>query len=348
MKYSSILIISVVCMFVSGCSRKQRQIHVERFDNNPIITASLLSGTDGDDINGPSLIKLPDWIPNKLGTYYLYFAHHKGKYIRLAYADDLKGPWKIYDPGTLQINETIGNKSPFPSDESKKRNGVEANDDNVRHIASPDVHIDDVNREIVMYFHTPLNHHGKLGQYTLRAASSDGIHFKADSTVLGISYFRVFDWQGKKYAIARTGKFYRSADGGHTFEEGPNPFDHIQHKENYLRHAAVKVHEGKLFVFYSRIGDMPERILLSEIKLSENWNEWTPTLPTEVVQPEKEYEGANLPLTVSKSGLFWGRTRELRDPAIHVETGADGDKWYVLYSVAGESGIAIGELIFKQ
>ena len=54
----------------------------------------------GSNINGPSLIRVPDWLPNPLGKYYLYFAHHKGEYIRLAYADDLSGPWTTYEAGT--------------------------------------------------------------------------------------------------------------------------------------------------------------------------------------------------------------------------------------------------------
>jgi hypothetical protein len=337
-----ILMFTVLLLFAVSCNKKQSQsrIHFERFEVNPIITASLLSGSNGDNINGPSLIKVPDWIPDKLGNYYLYFAHHKGKYIRLAYADDLKGPWKIYTPGTLQLAETIGSKSPLPVDGSQVREGVETGNDAVQHLASPDVHVDEVNKEIVMFFHTPSVHNGRQGQYSFRATSRDGIHFKADTTVLGDSYFRVFEWQGNQYAIARTGIFYRSADGGHSFEPGHNPFDGIQTKENFLRHAAVKVHQGKLLVFYSRIGDTPERIVLSEVDLTGDWTNWRATQPIDIVQPEKEYEGADLPLTTSKAGLFWGKTRELRDPAIYVEK----NKWYLLYSVAGESGIAIGEL----
>ncbi|NET62179.1 MAG: hypothetical protein F6K47_40550, partial [Symploca sp. SIO2E6] len=34
----------------------------------------------GSNINGPSLIRVPEWIENPLGRYYLYFAHHQGKY----------------------------------------------------------------------------------------------------------------------------------------------------------------------------------------------------------------------------------------------------------------------------
>ncbi len=43
------------------------------------------------NINGPSLTKVPNWVNNKLGNYYLYFAHHKGAFIRLTYADTLTG-----------------------------------------------------------------------------------------------------------------------------------------------------------------------------------------------------------------------------------------------------------------
>jgi hypothetical protein len=71
---------------------QNHQIHFERFENNPMITASLLPGSDGNDINGHSLIKTPDWLPEKWGTYYLYFTRHAGQSIRPAYADDLKCP----------------------------------------------------------------------------------------------------------------------------------------------------------------------------------------------------------------------------------------------------------------
>src|SRR5712692_4214378 len=50
----------------------------------------------GDNINGPSLIRVPDWVEKLLGRYYLYFAHHDGRYIRLAYSDDLLGPWTMH------------------------------------------------------------------------------------------------------------------------------------------------------------------------------------------------------------------------------------------------------------
>ena len=55
-------------------------------DGNPIIEPSMFSNSyDGNNINGPSLIRVPEWIPmnkraNISAQYYLYFAHHQGDY----------------------------------------------------------------------------------------------------------------------------------------------------------------------------------------------------------------------------------------------------------------------------
>jgi hypothetical protein len=101
-------------------------IHPVRLAHNPIVTPEL-SASLGDNINGPSLIRVPAWVQKPFGKYYLYFAHHQGKFIRLAYADQLEGPWKIYEPGTLQLKEAGACHD---------------------HIASPDVHIDDATPNI--------------------------------------------------------------------------------------------------------------------------------------------------------------------------------------------------------
>ena len=108
-----------------GCFMK-----FKRFDSNPIIHLSM-SPSLGGNVNGPSLIGVPSWLSDPLGKYYLYFAHHAGSFIRLAYSDHLEGPWSIYEPGTLHL------------DQSHCYN----------HVASPDVHVDDEKREIRMYYH---------------------------------------------------------------------------------------------------------------------------------------------------------------------------------------------------
>jgi hypothetical protein len=46
-------------------------VRVRRFAENPIIRPAMLPGRDGDNINGPSLIRVPDWVRKPLGRYYL-------------------------------------------------------------------------------------------------------------------------------------------------------------------------------------------------------------------------------------------------------------------------------------
>jgi hypothetical protein len=81
-------------------------MRVVRFPKNPIVVPN----TDermGSNVNGPSLIRVPDWVTNPLGRYYLYFAHHQGQYIRLVYADELRGPWFIHTPGVLALEDSF-------------------------------------------------------------------------------------------------------------------------------------------------------------------------------------------------------------------------------------------------
>ena len=83
---------------------------VTRLVDAPIIGPDL-DPSIGHNIQGPSLVRVPHWVAEPLGRYYLYFADHKGSYIRLAYADDLTGPWTVHRPGSLGIEE-----SGFPAD----------------------------------------------------------------------------------------------------------------------------------------------------------------------------------------------------------------------------------------
>ena len=122
-------------------------IKVKRLKINPIIYPELDSSI-GTNIGGPSLIRVPSWIDNPLGKYYLYFAGHKGTFIRLAYADKLEGPWKIYRKGSLRVEDSY-----FAKDPPERKIKSKIRDDNVPHIASPDVHVIEENKEFRMYFH---------------------------------------------------------------------------------------------------------------------------------------------------------------------------------------------------
>jgi len=297
-------------------------LEVRRFAQNPIIRPEMLPGRDGANVNGPSLIRMPAWAPNRLGNYYLYFAHHNGKYIRLAYADRLEGPWKIHEPGALKLSEAPGCTG---------------------HIASPDVHVDETRQEIRMYFHGPA----QGGQKSFVAVSKDGLHFKASPEVLGLFYFRVFHGRDGWYAMAKGGLLYRSKVGLTGFELGPNPFPGSEtrgpeYNKPGPRHVALHQTGNVLWVYYSNIGDEPERILRCSIRLADDWRNWKASAPEEVLRPQTPWEGADLPLRKSVAGAMQGSENALRDPAVF--TDADG-RAYLLYSVAGESGIAIAELI---
>ncbi len=290
------------------------KIEAVRGQNNPILYPDMtgLKGEVGSNINGPSLIRVPDWIENPLGNYYLYFAHHQGKYIRLAYSNNIQDSWKVYQSGTLKLNQTVCQN----------------------HIASPDVHVDDKTREIRMYFHGV---HPSYGQVTFLATSKDGLNFTPSSSVLGPFYFRVFKYGGWYYAIAKNknigGVLLRSKDGITAFERGSEFIPN-------LRHTAVLLEGDNLMVFYSRIGDAPESILMSYVDLKQDWKSWTPSPPIAILEPEEDYEGISFAIEPSQKGAAKGKVRQLRDPAIYQEH----NRHYILYSIAGESGIAIAEL----
>jgi hypothetical protein len=287
---------------------------LRRLAGNPILHRDITDGV-GRNINGPSLVTAPPWIERPLGRYYLYFAHHRGTYIRLATADRLDGPWRLYQPGTLHLAQ-----SHFPAEGRRP------------HIASPDVHVDEASGTVRMYYHG-LDTQTRV-QHTRVAVSADGLHFEAREELLGRPYFRVFAHDGWWYALGMPGIVYRSADGLSGFERGPRLFDQS------MRHSALLRRGNVLLVFWSRVGDCPERILCSPVALEGDWTNWRAGPALEVLEPGEPWEGAGLPAQPSVRGWVDEPVCQLRDPAIFEEDG----RAYLLYSVAGESGIGIAEL----
>ena len=301
-------------------------MRVERLEGNPIIRPHM-DARMGDNINGPSLIRVPDWLPNPLGRYYLYFGHHQGKYIRLAYADRLEGPWRTYEVGTLTLEQSIFRD----------------------HIASPDVHVDEEPRRIRMHYHgvaqpgqlapqDPTIQGAAFGQLSGVALSDDGLHFHSLETIVSTSYPRAFRYRDHWYVLSMPGLLYRSCDGLTNFEAGPALFD------SDFRHAAVRLDGDTLTVFFSHVGDCPEGILAAEINLAGDWKSWRAAAAVTVLEPELDYEGVDLPLEPSRRGWAPQRVRQLRDPGIFRE----GPETYLLYSVAGEHGLAIARLLERR
>jgi len=333
-------------------------IGAKRLVDFPLIRPEM-NNRIGSNINGPSLIRVPEWVMHPLGKYYLYFADHKGDSIRLAYADQLEGPWRIHTPGALKLEEShFLTTEPNMPQETPSWLGLPgiASLDTVKeklkvpraphvpsiwedltrpHIASPDVHVLDDLKEIRMYYHG-LDEFGR--QITRVASSEDGISFVAQKEpVVDRSYLRILRYKGAFYGLAMPGVFYRSMDGKTKFERGPELFN------PNMRHSALLVINDVLLVFWTQVCDAPERILFSTVNIRDDWGEWHESPSEELIRPEYPWEGADRPVEPSVRSSINTSVNQLRDPAIFQED----DRVFLLYTIAGESGIAISELFIK-
>jgi hypothetical protein len=325
------------------------QIRATRFTENPLITLST-SPSIGDNANGPTVIRVPGWVERPLGRYYMYFAHHSGMFIRLAYADSLRGPWTIHEAGVLKVENTAFYRpQPDPVDSPPGA---------YTHIASPEVYIDESRRRIVLWTHGMwtngerwpeqraeaaawLRQRG-YAQFTQAAESSDGLSFAARPSITRQSYLRVFRHQGVFYGMARLGQLLKAgADPLESFELGESPFRDTPYAGR-IRHVALLEEGGVLHVYFSAIGDAPESILHTTIPLAGDWRAWRIGEVSEVLTPQAPYECLNLPNEKSAVGEIDRPARQLRDPAVFRE----GGRTYLFYTFCGEQGIAGAELTF--
>jgi hypothetical protein len=351
----------------------------------PIISAEqfISAGVSNDaaNIDGPSVIRVPDWIapadraaPG--AVYYLYFANHNGTYIRMAWASVIEGPWQLFNVGA------------FHDPRVPMKGVLDLGSDNLisfgtgqvkisGHIASPDVHVDDANHRLIMYFHGPSNGtNGATGtQKSCVATSTSGLNFNiaADGgqagegfrdVLLGDSYFRVFGDGTNLFAFSNIGAIWRAPNPDDPWRaptnllsdawiKGPNPIyadlQAIQLTEpsrsNVFtpRHFSTRLlpDGSTLEVLYTARGDAPERIFRTTMSLRPDWLAWDSLLPhEELLRPQLTWEGANLPVVPSKDGPEV-RVNELRDPYLFVD--ANG-KRYLFYTGAGEEGIGVASM----
>ena len=240
------------------------------------------------------------------------FLRHKGTYIRLAHADSLTGPWSLYTPGALDLEESlfVADDPPEPpeTDRPAWAKGMKGGY-LYAHIASPDVHIDDVTRCFRMYYHGLL---WNGDQQTRLATSTDGISFQPLDPLLGPPYFRAFTYCGFVYVITWGGEVWRARQWEGPFESGPR-LVHYDAKGGIgegFRHGEVHRVGDTLYVFYTRMGDRPERILYAEINLKSDWKTWIAGDSKVLLEPELEWEGVDLPLETSTMGAVHQRARE--------------------------------------
>ena len=319
---------------------------LRRFAQNPLVTVSS-SPTLGTNVNGPTVIRVPGWVQRPLGRYYMYFANHMGDFVRLAYADAVTGPWTVHEPGVLHARDTAFYRpQPDPA---------EALEDFYTHVASPEILIDPAQQRLVMWVHGwwtngerwPASlrearawaRQKEYGQFTQASVSGDGLHFTVQPAITRTSYLRVFEKAPYFYGVSRLALVSRSADPVAAFEVGRSLFEGSAYATR-VRHVALVPRGDRLLVFFTAIGDAPERVYASTVDLGGDWRQWRASAPVEVLRPGTSYECVGLPDAPSEAGDIDHPARQIRDPFVFIDEGRS----YLFYSTCGEQGIAAAEI----
>jgi hypothetical protein len=342
----ALVAVGVAAARAQGVASAAPAVQVSRLAANPLVTVSS-SPTLGTNVNGPTVVRVPEWVERPLGRYYMYFANHMGAFVRLAYADRVEGPWTIHAPGVLQASETaFFRPQPDPP---------ETVEDFYTHVASPEIVVDAARKRLLMWVHgwwtagerwpadpkaAAWAREKGYGQFTQLAESADGVRFEVRAPITKISYLRVFDHAGQWYGMARLGRLARSKDPRTTFELGPNPFRGGRYAKR-IRHVGLLRRGNRLHVFFTAIGDAPERVLMSAIDLAGDWTTWRASAPVEVLRPETPYECRDLADAPSLAGDVEERVKQIRDPFVFEENG----RTYLFYSICGEQGIAAATIV---
>jgi hypothetical protein len=318
----------------------------ERFATNPLISVAS-DASLGGNVNGPTVIRVPEWIERPLGRYYMYFANHMGESIRLAYADELTGPWRVHEAGVLDVRATAFFR-PQPDPDGPRA-------DFYTHIASPEILIDEQNRRLVMWFHGWWTNGERwpetlpearawarergYAQLTQAAESVDGVSFTVRPAITRTSYLRVFELDGTFYGVSRLGTLSRTSDPLEAFEVGPRLFRDGPYAGR-VRHVALALRGRRLDVYFTAIGDSPERVMLATVDLDGDWTTWRAGEALEVLRPEAAYECVDLPVEPSEGGDIAVPARQIRDPFVLEED----DRAVLFYAACGEQAIAAATL----
>jgi hypothetical protein len=245
------------------------------------------------------------------------------------------------------------------ADELEVGNGLKI----VDHVASPEIVIDDAERRFILYFHGRTTHEGvpMMVQHTFVATSADGLDFNGsiEPVMLGNSYFRVFNMSGHVYAIANSGTLYRAPSTAHPWEPPPDfdfstelwtkrPDPLIPLEINPVggsmltRHSWVWPQGDELRVFFTRVGDVPERIVVVRVDVRDaDFGRWKPLPPVQdLLRAELPWEGGDLEPAPSKFDWALEPVNQLRDSFVFEDEG----RFYLLYTGAGEAAIGIAAL----
>jgi hypothetical protein len=124
------------------------------------------------------------------------------------------------------------------------------------------------------------------------------------------------------------------------------------HQGNYIRMAWAADLEGPwhlcqtgdaLYVFYSPIGDSPESIQLSRIRLGNlSFDSWDPEyLPLEILSPVPGWEGGHITAAPSRGASAPEELNQSRDPYIFRDI---DDSLYLFYAGKREDAIGVARI----
>lgn len=125
----------------------------------------------------PSLVELPrkNWTRIKRvhpdANFYIYWAAHKGKNIKMAWSSSLDGPWVEYNNPQLCDKNANCKLGVMPLPQPKRR---------WNHVSAPDVMFNAKHRRFVMFYHGL--HAGRGGHSSFIASSDDGLDFSGSYT----------------------------------------------------------------------------------------------------------------------------------------------------------------------
>jgi hypothetical protein len=347
-------------------------VEIRRLNNaNPIIDKVLFEqngiASDGENINGPCVIRLPDWLHiekrvHPSANYYLYFGHHHGAYIRMAWAASLTGKWTLYNADSTVLPSKRG---VFGLYDKKNENKIFPGNDIVisSHIASPIVLIDNKKEQFVLFFHgqTKLISETKNDQRTFVCYSNNGINFQNNISpvMLGGSYFAPFNYKKQWYSFSNGGLFHE-APKVKGFDAAPRDFDYSKMlwstrrdffekaitetgNPNFrVRHLTTFLENNILHIFFSSSHDTPERIYYTQSILNSDSKSWSSQSFQCVMQAKEVWEGGNLIPKLSEGGAAKTILNEVRDPFIFKDY--DG-KIYLFYCAGGERGIGMAQVL---
>jgi hypothetical protein len=201
------------------------------------------------------------------------------------------------------------------------------------------------------------------------ATSTTGLDFSAGiaPSPLAASYLRVFAFRDQLQGLTRK-SYCRPRDSSAPWEAGnadagirqglweclksrflefpAGPRDvSVARKRKQAprpRHLGLYLAGDTLHVFFTMAGHSPERILATNVKLTEaDWYAAAPQQsPVEILRAERDWEGASLALRPSRDGIAREPENALRDPFVFSDEG----RLYLFYAGGGEQAIGLARL----